>query len=87
MRQEVTELDRFLDWPDDPVDRPMGPLRFVEREIPVPGNQGQVTTVRILQTFVFRQFNDAHRRTFSDNRPRGVQRRGVTGWFDIPLET
>ena len=80
MRMAVQDLARFEDWPDDPTDRPQGPVRFVERDIG--GN-----TVRILQVWVFREFTTAHRRTFSDNRPRGTQRRGETGWFDVPLET
>ena len=86
MRRAVEDLGRFQDWPDDPVDRPSGPMRFVEREVGDPSGSG-TTTVRILQVWVFRQFNDAHRRTFADNRPRGVQRRGETGWYDVPLET
>lgn len=76
---QVEDLSKFRDWPEDPTDRPMGPLRFVERDI-------EGATFRILQTWVFRQFNDEFTKAVSKERPRGVQRRGETGWFDVPLE-
>ena len=92
MRTEVQDLDRFREWPDDPTGRPMGPMRFIERQIPTPGQDpaaGSVTTttVRILQVWAFRQFTDEHGKAVSDQAVRGVQRRGETGWFDVPLET
>lgn len=87
LRTEVQDLDRFRDWPEDPTDRPMGPLRFVERQVPVPGQEGVTSTVRIMQMWVFRQFSEEHGKVVSDQQVRGVQRRGETGWFDVPLET
>ena len=52
MRTEVQDLDRFREWPDDPTARPMGPLRFIERQIPVDGSSTNTKTVRILQVCI-----------------------------------
>ncbi len=87
MRMTVKDLDRFREWPDDPTARPMGPLRFIEREIPVDGSSTNTKTVRILQVWAFRQYSEEHTKVIDEQAARGVQRRGETGWFDVPLET
>lgn len=87
MRTEVQDLDRFREWPDDPTGRPIGPLRFIQREVPISPASSDTKTVRILQVWAFRQYTEEHGKAFEAERPRGVQRRGETGWFDVPLET
>lgn len=82
-------MEKYRPLPDIPAKRSMGPLRFVERSVTVPGSEKDgmslVRPVRILQEYIWREFSPEYLAE-TDTTSVRAWGNGEYVWSDVPLE-